>query len=296
MTIRNLKCPPYFYPYSLTLASILAGCGSGETDLGTHLLPPESSVWPPHEPNDEGGDDPTENPWVSGFEQEPGASDPLEPFAPDDVATDPDSALGNTTQVLDLGSPGPTPTPPFLVRRFEQYAEGKGSDKMLVISGELGTSQYPCTVEMYSNGGTTPWRRFPLPDTFPEEGTISLCTATMVYASCSHEMTGSVFNGNDALVIRCEATLMDSFGRVGEDPGVAWIGTMNAQVRSEGQHLVRCGSGSERDTDPSDYFDVSAHWVKREVSEAPADARSRCPAPPADDPQIGFGGAQSHPG
>ena len=57
---------------------------------------------------------------------------------------------------------------------------------------------------------------------------------------------------------------MDSLGRVGEDPGVAWRGTSADAASTEGQHLVRCDLAP--DLDPFDDYVVGDAWLPTELS------------------------------
>lgn len=66
---------------------------------------------------------------------------------------------------------------------------------------------------------------------------------------------------------------MDSFGRIGEDPGVAWTGA-DETLRSEGQDLLRCGETPR--TDPFAAFFLADDWVLIENGESLEAARQKC--------------------
>lgn len=172
------------------------------------------------------------------------------------------------------GSGGDSEQPlPLLERRLDRYMEGEGSDKLLGFWGEAGVSPVECRIEIYSNGGVEPWRTIILPSEFPADGLLTLCSVPENHPECTANMSGSLYNGNDALVVRCGDVVLDSFGRVGEDPGVAWSSEDGA-LRSEGQDLLRCGVAPR--TDPFAPFSIVDEWVRAENGENPEEARLRC--------------------
>jgi hypothetical protein len=71
-------------------------------------------------------------------------------------------------------------------------------------------------------------------------------------------VTNLSFNGDDALALECEGTLLDSLGQVGVDPGVAWevgdASTLNRTLRR------RCGMEAG-DREPSDAFEPALEWL-----------------------------------
>src|SRR5690606_7703647 len=62
------------------------------------------------------------------------------------------------------------------------------------------------------------------------------------------------FNGDDALVLHDNVTVVDSFGQVGVDPGSEWDGG------STDDTLRRKAEVTSGDTDPTDAFDASVEW------------------------------------
>jgi hypothetical protein len=169
------------------------------------------------------------------------------------------------------------------VRRFSLYEEGAGSIKRLGIAGELGNSPLPCVVEVYANGGISPWRKLHVTESFPESGRVLFCSETAWEDGCTHEMNGSLYNGNDALVLRCGDMVFDSLGTVGEDPGTAWSAeTPAGPVRTEGQRLLRCDDFI--DPEPADPTTLEG-WVPQGTLDE-LSALAQCL-----DPNEGEGGA-----
>ena len=66
------------------------------------------------------------------------------------------------------------------------------------------------------------------------------------------------FNGNDAIDLVCAGTTLDVFGRIGQDPGSAWMGgglsTVDRTLRR--QCTVTAG-----DPNGTDAFDPSVQWT-----------------------------------
>lgn len=263
-----------------------AGCDRPDPDDGS-LLPPDGfSRYPAAEPIVELTPETQENPWIVGFG---GAGPSRNSQSADEInegklsggstgtagvleANEPDEPLAEEpTEEVSMG--GPESPKPLLERRLVRYLEGEGSDKLLGFWGEPGASPVECRVEIYSNGGTSPWRTINLPNEFPQGGSLTVCSLPDDHPECTASLSGSLYNGNDALVVSCGQVVMDSFGRVGEDPGVAWTSEDEA-LRSEGQDLVRCGQ--TRRLDPYGAFALEDEWTRVQNGESPEDARSRC--------------------
>ena len=72
--------------------------------------------------------------------------------------------------------------------------------------------------------------------------------------------TSLTFNGNDALALSCDGTMLDVIGQVGVDPGDGW--SMGATL----DHTLRrrCEVSSGR-VDGSQPFAVDAEWLTLSV-------------------------------
>lgn len=290
-----VKIPANF----LVFALVLTACGQHPAE--TTQEPPEDgfSRYPETNPAQEQAPDVGPNPWVSGLPGDPSEGGALDGQSGGDgnsPGTSGADAEPNIDPDLDSdGSPQGTVSvapgnagqdgrdseidedqqvePALLQRRFVRYLEGEGTDKLLGLFGESGISPVECRVEIYSNGGTEPWRSIPLPHEFPHDGNLTLCSLPEKHPECTASISGSLYNGNDALVLVCGDKLMDSIGRVGEDPGVAWT-SADKTLRTEGQDLARCGDEPRRD--PFAPFDLFGAWVRVENGESPEEARLKC--------------------
>jgi hypothetical protein len=146
---------------------------------------------------------------------------------------------------------------------ISEYIEGSSFNKAIElynpsgVSVDLAAEGYQ--LERYSNGGTTP-------STIDLTGTVAggdvfviahpssidaiLAQADQTSFSISH-------NGDDAYVLVKGDEVIDSFGRVGEDPGSQWesngVGTQNAT-------LVRLSSIGVGDTVVDDEFLPDVEW------------------------------------
>ncbi len=106
---------------------------------------------------------------------------------------------------------------------FSEYVEGSGSFKALEIYAPLATSLEGCAVETYSNGKTEP-SRLELHGELLAGSIQVLCSSTLAAAEptrCSRS-TNLTFNGDDALALVCQGTVLDVFGQIGVDPGASW--------------------------------------------------------------------------
>ncbi|GGC83445.1 hypothetical protein GCM10007216_12600 [Thalassobacillus devorans] len=137
---------------------------------------------------------------------------------------------------------------------ISEYVEGSSNNKALELyngtGSEIDLSEY--TLELYSNGNDY------TQSTFTPEGTLASGEVLVIVNSQAGEelkakadvinsVTG--FNGNDALVLKKQEDVVDSFGQVGNDAEYAKDVT-----------LVRSDDVTSGDTDPSNAFDASAEW------------------------------------
>lgn len=168
--------------------------------------------------------------------------------------------------------PSPEPVEPAELW-ISFYEETKTAEKYLEIMNLSlrTTTSGECLLSVHANGNTSAYRRIQLPALAPGQARL-FCTTGAQREGCSAILGSSPFNGNDALVLSCRGEITDSFGRVGEDPGLAWQG---GGVSSRDQALVRCGDRRDRVVD--DPFVIELDWVTWLPSETRGEARLRCP-------------------
>lgn len=149
-----------------------------------------------------------------------------------------------------------TPTELF----FSEYIEGSSNNKALEIYNgtgsaiNLGTGGY--SIFMSFNGGTSTF-------TISLTGTIANgdvyvvapTNANATILAAADQTAGTAwFNGDDAVLLRKGATVIDTFGQVGFDPGTQWTGG------GENDTLRRASTICTGDSNSSDAFDASLEW------------------------------------
>ena len=233
---------------------VFAGC-SVEVPPPRSELSKGASVWPfprsevPADSNQAG------NPWLdAGSSEDEGALDvPVSGSTSSMAASDGETAV--ETKEGD-GTVEQTEEPTSELELLS-YFEGQGGDKKLTLLNTGAGEAAACQVEIYSNGGKKPWRTIDVPP-LSSGGLAVLCTSKAWQNDCTAEMGGSVFNGDDALVVRCANVVVDSFGRVGEDPGEAWVSEEDSDLTSRDALLRRC-AGPDRQ--PFNLFAIEEQWA-----------------------------------
>ncbi|MDF2698657.1 MAG: hypothetical protein K0Q49_213 [Haloplasmataceae bacterium] len=150
---------------------------------------------------------------------------------------------------------------------ISQYAEGSSFNKAIELyngtSATVNLSEY--TLEYYSNGVSTPTKVLSL------SGTINAGeTYLMVNAQANAEYLGLAdfiddlidskinHNGDDVYLLKHNGTTIDSFGKLGEDPGAAWV---SGTVSTLDMNLVRKPNITSGDIIVDDVFDPSVEWI-----------------------------------
>lgn len=110
---------------------------------------------------------------------------------------------------------------------FSEYVEGSSSNKYMEIyngtENFIDLSDY--RVQLYANGSSTPTTINTLSGLLGPEETLVLRNSAATFFSGESIVASTMnFNGNDALALFKISTnsFVDLFGRIGEDPGVAW--------------------------------------------------------------------------
>ena len=145
---------------------------------------------------------------------------------------------------------------------FSEYIEGSSNNKALEIfnpNDNTSIEMSACSVLIYSNGSTSSPSTIALNSTqLAPHGTYVLCHGSIAWPNSCDQLSGSLsFNGDDAVVLECGGEVVDSIGKVGEDPGSAWS---NNGVSTKDMTLRRKCSVTTGDKDTSDGFDPSVEW------------------------------------
>lgn len=155
-----------------------------------------------------------------------------------------------------------TPTQPGSDLYFSEYVEGSSNNKALEIYNPTGQAVNlgDYTVELYANGATAPTNTVTLGGTLAAGGTFVIVNASAVQAlKDKGQLQSNVtnFNGDDALLLKKNGTVIDAFGQVGFDPGTAWT---SGSVTTLDRTLRRKASVTAGDPNGSDAFDPAAEW------------------------------------
>lgn len=153
---------------------------------------------------------------------------------------------------------------------FSEYTEGSSNNKAIEIYNgtDHSVDLAGYTVELYSNGAAAANKALNLSGSLPS-GEVYVITRTeahtLIKDKANYMITNTSdstnvinFNGNDALVLKNAGAVIDSFGKVGEDPGKSWSG---GDVTTVDKTLVRKASVKTGDANPDDAFDPSLEWV-----------------------------------
>jgi len=147
---------------------------------------------------------------------------------------------------------------------ISEYVEGAGNNKAVEIYNgtEDSVSLGSYTLQRYSNGSTIPYSiALPSINLAPGAAHVmvySLADAALL-AYADQTDANLNFSGNDALVLVFGgSTVVDSFGRVGEDPGTAWTCTGGSTINHTMRRLSSICAG---DTSPTDAFNACVGWV-----------------------------------
>jgi hypothetical protein len=140
--------------------------------------------------------------------------------------------------------------------------EGLSSDKALEIAAARPASLEGCVVRVHSNGALNPSHTIVLTETVSRSAPLVICTQKMAAAVTAAGFDGACgriealsFNGNDAVLLVCDAEVADAIGRLGENPGVRWG---SAELGTSDVTLRRACAISKGDPDANDPFDLAA--------------------------------------
>lgn len=154
-------------------------------------------------------------------------------------------------------------TPAFANVIISEYIEGSSNNKAIELVN-LGSSSVDLStyvLETYSNGKTTPnSSAVSLSGTLAPKATYVIGDPSAVAAikDKSQLLKGMGYNGDDALVLKNGTVIVDSFGKVGEQPKPAW-GT--APTVSLDQTLRRKNSVTQGDIIINDAFDPATEYT-----------------------------------
>ena len=147
---------------------------------------------------------------------------------------------------------------------ISEYVEGSstnkaielfnGTDAAIVLDGTYA-------IQIFANGSATATATIPLVGTVAPSTTFVLARAGSApeLVGHAHQLTGNfLFNGNDAIALRRDASAIDVIGQLGTDPGTAWTGSGVTTLDGTMRRLAEVITG---DADGSDPFDPAREWL-----------------------------------
>lgn len=161
---------------------------------------------------------------------------------------------------------------------FSQYIEGSGNNKVLEIYNGTGRDIDLSTfsVVLFTNGANQSGDGYAnvlnLSGTLKNNQVIIIAhkeakLPSGITANYSGDSYFYGWNGDDALVLfkdydetTRQGTVIDSIGKVGEDPGTSWS---NNGVSTADQTLIRKPTVTSGDTNLTDNFDPSVEWISK---------------------------------
>jgi endonuclease I len=155
---------------------------------------------------------------------------------------------------------------------ISEYIEGSGNNKYIEISNNteatIDLSNYK--LELYSNGASTATASVTLTGTLNVQTTIVYQNSSAsVYGGTATSSAAVNFNGDDAVALFkiSSSSYVDIFGRIGEDPGTAWV---SGSFTTQDKTLVRNSSvTSGVATNPTAGFPTLAtEWTQYTTDDA----------------------------
>lgn len=146
---------------------------------------------------------------------------------------------------------------------ISEYVEGSSNNKVIEIANPRTTpfdlAANACSLKLFANGSATATNTLALAGSIAG-GDVFVACNTSVSAALSPQcdvFNGGVmgFNGDDALTLECNGTVLDSFGQSGFDPGTEW----GTGLTSTADNTLRKACGiTHGDPLATDVFDPAA--------------------------------------
>jgi uncharacterized protein len=148
---------------------------------------------------------------------------------------------------------------------FSEVVEGSSNNKALEIvnAGSAAADLGEYALKLYSNGAVGATATLALTGTLAPGGTLVICNAAIVATalpSCNLTNSSVInFNGDDAITLERNGSVVDAFGQVGFDPGTAWTSGVVSTVNLTLRRKVAVTRGSVPPAAPATW-DLAAEW------------------------------------
>jgi predicted extracellular nuclease len=148
---------------------------------------------------------------------------------------------------------------------FSEYIEGTSNNKALEIYNATGAAVDLAAggynVQMYFNGNPAAGLTINLTGTVADGEVYVLAHSAAnaaILAQADQTSGAGFFNGDDAVVLRKGATVLDVVGQIGADPGSEWGAGLTSTADNT---LRRLGSVCAGDPDGSNAFNPAVEWA-----------------------------------
>ena len=147
---------------------------------------------------------------------------------------------------------------------ISEYVEGSSNNKALEIfngtGGSIDLAAGGYVVQVFANGATTANATINLSGTIAAGDVHVLAnpSAGATVLALADQTSGSLtFNGDDAVVVKKGAAVLDAFGQIGNDPGTEWGSGLTSTADNT---LRRKSSICAGRTDGTSAFDPASEW------------------------------------
>ncbi|MBD1899508.1 DUF4347 domain-containing protein [Trichocoleus sp. DQ-A3] len=148
---------------------------------------------------------------------------------------------------------------------ISEYVEGSSNNKALEFYNGTGAAinlaAAGYAVDFYANGSTSLTLTINLSGIVADKDVFVLAQANAALSILGQaDQTNNFngwYNGDDAVVLRKGATIIDSIGQIGNDPGTEWG---NGLTSTQNNTLRRKSNVTTGDPSPFDPFDPSVQW------------------------------------
>ena len=146
---------------------------------------------------------------------------------------------------------------------ISEYVEGSGNNRAVELynAGKSSINLQGHKLDVYYDGASTAGKTVDLSGVVTP-GMTYVVAQSGIDGSVAANLTtgGSFFDGNDAIVLRDGAVILDSIGQVGVDPGSEWGGGVTG-LQSTGDNTIRRMLHIDTgDTNPNNAFDPAREW------------------------------------
>ena len=148
---------------------------------------------------------------------------------------------------------------------ISEYVEGTSLNRGIEVYNPSGVAidlaAEAFVLRIYANGSSSVSASINLTGVVAANDVYVLAHSDAVFAA-DQKSSGVNFNGDDALVLEASGLIVDSIGRVGEDPGNGWG---SGSTTTDNHTLRRDTSVCGGDTNTTDQYDPVTEWLAFDV-------------------------------